>query len=189
MTAPRLWRTARRPSGGSEPDRCNAGIATLGNRTTPVSLISVRKVNVWYGPVPCLERQGLVCAYPVAHNAVVTITYLDGTVLEAIVLSHEENEIRAIAAGCDDVLAFTRIHGTWISEEIEPVTIEFAWQRRGASPVASEDDCVCPKKLAARLIQSLFRGCEPNEAGSDALYVLSAEKNCVAVRLSELQPR
>ena len=139
--------------------------------------------------MPCLERQRLVCAYPVAHNAVVTITYLDGTVLEAIALSHEHDEICAIVAGCYDVLAFTRIHGTWISEEIEPVTIEFAWQRRGASPVASEDDCVCPKTLAARLIPSLFRGCEPKEAGSYALYVFSAEGNRVAVRLSELQPR
>ena len=63
------------------------------------------------------------------HYAIVTITYPDGTVLEAIVLAHEENEIRAIATGCDDALAFTRIHGTWISEEIEPVTIELAAAR------------------------------------------------------------
>ena len=161
----------------------------LSNRTTPVSFISVRKVNVWYSPVPCLERQGLVCAYPGAHNAVVTITYLDGTVLEAIVLSHEDDEIRAIAAGCGDVLAFTRIHGTWISEEIEPVAIEFAWQRRRKLPVTSEGDCVCAKELAARLIESLFRGCEPKVAGSDALYVFSAEGNRVAVRLSEVQLR
>ena len=84
-----------------------------------------------------------------------TITYLNGTVLEAIVQSHEENAIRAIAAGCEDVLVFTCIHGTWISEELEPVAIEFAWQRRGTSPSPSEDACVCPKALAARLIQSL----------------------------------
>ena len=179
----------RRPFGDSEPDWCNAGIATLGNRTTPVSFISVKTVNVWYGPVPCLERQGLVCAYPVAHNAVVTITYLDGTVLEAIALSHEHDEIRAIVAGCDDVLAFTRIHGTWISEEIEPVAIEFAWQQHRRPLGTSEDDCVCPKELATRLIDSLFRGCEPKEAGLDALYVFSAEGNRVAVRLSELQLR
>jgi hypothetical protein len=119
----------------------------------------------------------------------VTITYPDGTVLEAIVLSHEETEIRAIAAGCDDVLAFTRIHGTWISEEIEPVSIEFAWRRRGTSPATSEDDCACPKELAARLIAMLLSGCERAEAGEHTLYVLSPEGNRVAIHRTELQPR
>ena len=95
-----------------------------------------------------------------AHNAPVTITYPNGTVLEAIALSHDEHAIRAIAAGCADVLAFTCIHGTWITEDLEPVAIEFAWQRRGTSPSTSEDDCVCPKKLAARLIAMLLSGSE-----------------------------
>ena len=90
------------------------------------------------------------------HNSIVTITYPNGTFLRAIVLAHEENEIRAIATGCDDALAFTRIHGTWISEEIEPVTIEFEWQRRGVPSACSEDDFVCPTELATRLIQTLF---------------------------------
>src|ERR1035437_3846740 len=78
-------------------------------------------------------------------------------------------------AGCGDVLAFTRIHGTWISEEIEPVAIEFAWQRRRTSPAISEDDCVCSKELATRLIQSLFRGCEPVVAEPETLCVFSPE--------------
>jgi len=147
-----------------------------------------QKVNVTAVLCPAWSDKDWFAPGPRVHNAIVTITYPDGTVLEAIVLAHEENEIRAIATGCDDALAFTRIHGTWISEEIEPVTIEFAWQRRGASPVASEDDCVCPKTLAARLIQSLFRGCEPKEAGSDALYVFSPEGSRVAIHRTELRP-
>ena len=96
-----------------------------------------------------------------------TITYPNGTLLKAIVLSHEEDEIRAIAAGCDDVLTFTRFHGTWLSEEIEPVSIEFEWHRRGASPALSEDDCVCTKELAARLVQTLLGACERDEAAAD----------------------
>lgn len=79
--------------------------------------------------------------------------------------SHEESEIRTIPTSGGDVLAFTLIHGTWISEEIEPVAIEFAWQRRRASPVTSEGDCVCPKELAARLIQTLFAGGEQKGSG------------------------
>src|SRR5664279_4901889 len=105
-----------------------------------------------------MERQGLVRAWSWAHNAIVTITYPNGTVLEAIVLSHEDNEIRAIAAGCDDVLVFTRIHGTWISEEIEPVAMKFERPGGGPSHEPSDEDCICPKGLAARLVQSLLGG-------------------------------
>jgi hypothetical protein len=123
---------------------------------------------------------------PGVHNAVVTITYPNGTLLKAIVLSHEEDEIRAIAAGCDDVLAFTRFHGAWLSEEIESVSIEFEWQRRGASPALSEDDCVCTKELAARLVQTLLGACERDEAAADTLYIFSSEGTRVACRRSEL---
>ena len=95
------------------------------------------------------------------HNALVTITCPHGSVLEARVLSHKDNEIRAVAAGYDDALLFTCINGTWISEEIEPVNIQFAWKRFSASHVTSEDNCVCSKELAARLIHSLSVGSEP----------------------------
>ena len=115
-----------------------------------------------------------------------TITYLNGTVLEAVVLSHEENAIRAIVPGCDGVLVFTCVHGTWISEEIEPVAIEFAWQRRGTSPASADSACICHKTLAARLIQSLFRGCEPMMAEPATLYVFSPEGERVPIGISQL---
>ncbi len=114
--------------------------------------------------------------------AIVTVTYPNGVVVEAIVLSHEDNEIRAVAAGSDDVLVFTRIHGTWISEEIEPVAIEFAWQRRVTPSVCSEKECLCPKELAARLTQMpVLRGeesaeldkmCEFSPAGVELPFVV-----------------
>ena len=133
-----------------------------------------------------MERQGLASLAPASQNQFMTITYPNGTVLEAIVLSHEDNAIRAIAAGCDDVLVFTRINGTWISEELEPIAIEFAWQHRHASAVASEAACICPKALAARLIQSLLRGSEGEEVAAEAVCVSSPEGNRTAVRFSEL---
>jgi hypothetical protein len=89
----------------------------------------------------------------------VTITYPNGTVLKAIVLWHEEDEVRAIAAGGDGVLAFTRIHHTWDSKEMEPVTIEFEWQRRGASPLLSGVEGVRPEELAARILPTLLAFC------------------------------
>ena len=95
------------------------------------------------------------------HNAIVTITCPHGTVLEARLLSQQDNEIRAVAAGCDDTLVFTRFHSTWISEELDPVVIQFAWQRCRPAAATSEDHCVCSKELANRLVQSLLLGCEP----------------------------
>jgi hypothetical protein len=117
----------------------------------------------------------------------VTITYSNRIVLKAIVLSHEENEIRAIASGCPDVLVFYRIHGTWISEELEPVTIEFAWQRHRVTPTGSEADCVCPAELAARMIQLLFTEFEPGDGGPDTIHVFNAEDSRVALHRTELQ--
>jgi hypothetical protein len=145
-------------------------------------------VNVAGVLYPTWSAKDWSCAGLGAHNQFMTITYLNGAVLDAIVLSHEENAIRAITPSCEDVLVFTRVHGTWISEALEPVTIEFAWQRRGTSPAPAEAACVCPKTLAARLIQSLFVGCEPVAAESDRLYVFSPDGRRVAISCSEPQP-
>jgi len=138
--------------------------------------------------VPGIEHPALVCAYPQPHNSTVTITYSNGIVLQATVLSHHQHELRAIAAGCDDVLAFNCIHGIWISEELEPVTIEFGWLRRGAHPVWSEDDCVCSKELATRLIQTLFGGGELDPATGETISVFGPEGSNVAIFRTEQQP-
>ena len=115
-----------------------------------------------------------------------TITYQDGTVLDAIVLWHEENELRAHAPCCDDILAFTRVNGIWVSENGEPVTIVFAWQRRPAPPLFSDADFICPKKLAARLIGSLLGGDDRDEAVENTFFVFSPLGTRVAVQASEL---
>ena len=120
--------------------------------------------------------QGLARNGHWAQHGIVTISYPDGTVLQAIVLSHDEHEIRANALGCDDVLAFTRVHDTWISEEIEPVTVTFEWQRDTRAPAPSEESCVCPKDLAARLIQSLLTG-KDEEAEAETSCVFDPEES------------
>ena len=80
---------------------------------------------------------------PVVHNRFMIVTYANGTVLKAVVLTHEEHEIRAIAPGCDDVLAFAYVQGAWTSEEFEAVNIEFELERPLATPPALEADCIC----------------------------------------------
>ena len=118
-----------------------------------------------------------------------TITYPNGTALKAVVLSREEEEIRAIAPGCDDVLAFTRIRGTWVSEELEPVTIQFEYQTAAGAPAEySDDDYICPKELAASLIQTLLGACERDEA-ADGFYVFSPQGTSVGIHRTELKQR
>ena len=117
-----------------------------------------------------------------------TITYPNGTVRKAIVLSHEDSELRATAAGCDDVLTFTRVEGIWISEDLQPVTIEFEWQRRMARPVPREEDFICSRELADRLISGLYEGCEPREGDENTLHVFSPEGLRVVVYRTDLLP-
>ena len=100
-----------------------------------------------------------------------TITYSN----EAIVLAHEEEALRVAVAGEGDVRTFRRIHGVWISDECEPVAVEFAWQRHGAVTVLDEVDCICPKKLASRLISMLLAGEGADDLIEDDPYVLSVE--------------
>jgi hypothetical protein len=111
-----------------------------------------------------------------------TITYPNGTVRNAIVVSHEEHELRAVVAGCDDVLVFTRIRGNWIAEDLEPVTFEFEWERRVAPPSTSEDDCICPKELADRLTSALCDG------GPEELYAFTPEGTRVPIGRKHLLP-
>ena len=116
-----------------------------------------------------------------------TITYSNGTVLEAIVLAHEEEALRVAVAGDGDMRRFRRIHGVSISEECEAVAVEFAWKRHGAANVPDEVDRICPKKLASRLISMLLAGEGEDDLLEDALYVFSAEGNRVRINQSSLE--
>jgi len=85
-----------------------------------------------------------------------TIKYSDGKSFEAVLLLRTENTIRLAVEGADDVMELTDINGTWVSDDCEPVFIEFAWQRHAYKPAVDEADCCCSRELAARLIHSLF---------------------------------
>jgi len=87
-----------------------------------------------------------------------TITYANGTTLEAILVTRHEHTIRVAVKGGDDLLEFQDSNGTWVSEDCEPVQIEFEWQKRGRKPEVTEADCICSQELAARLIHMLRNG-------------------------------
>jgi hypothetical protein len=97
-----------------------------------------------------------------------TIKYLDGRAFEAVLLSRTETMIRLALEGADDVTELRNVNGTWVSEDREPVLIEFAWQRNARKPTIAEAECCCSRELASRLIRLLSTHSQKDEAALSA---------------------
>src|ERR1044071_6408494 len=95
------------------------------------------------------------------------ITYAKGTVVEALLLSRGVDTLRAVAISDDDARTFALIGETWISEECEPVQIEFAWSECGGDKVLSEADCICSQAFSSRLVSMLVAGSNDDDANLD----------------------
>lgn len=101
-----------------------------------------------------------------------TIQYSNGTKVEAILLSRDCERMRVAAEGNSDAVEFVQRAGVWISEDCEPVRIEFAWQKKTRRELIDEADCVCSRALAARLIHQLLND-GPGEQATPANPVLA----------------
>ena len=66
----------------------------------------------------------------------------------------------------EDVVVLTRVHDVWVSDECEPVQVDFEWARPAKEPEAREEDCICSPALAAHLIHLLYTGDEEEGAGT-----------------------
>ncbi len=99
------------------------------------------------------------------------LIYADGSRKEAFLLARTENRIRVAVPGCDDPMELTDIRGTWVTEDCEPVRVEFAWQGKTREQVLTEADCICSHDLAARLLHLLWNADEeePNHASAKAM--------------------
>jgi hypothetical protein len=89
-----------------------------------------------------------------------TIRYTDGQILEAVLLTRTETTMRVALRQRDDIVALTLVNDVWVSDECEPVQVDFAWSRHERKPVVREEDCVCARELAAHLIHLLYTGDE-----------------------------
>lgn len=87
-----------------------------------------------------------------------TIRYSNGQAFKAVLLSQTEDRMRIAVQGSDDVLELRQINGAWISEDCEPAHVEFTWARQSSANDVTEEDCICPPELAARLLHLLFSG-------------------------------
>jgi hypothetical protein len=84
------------------------------------------------------------------------IKFSDDTKLQGRIFTQTGSTMRVALDGASDLVDFTCISGQWVSEDCEPVEIEFAWQRTPKAKVVSELDCICSPELASRLMQSLM---------------------------------
>ena len=77
-----------------------------------------------------------------------------------MLLSRDVNTLRAAVPHAEDAIEFAIVNGTWVSDDCEPVQIEFAWQRQRRPESVKEADCICPQELATRLIHLLSNPAE-----------------------------
>jgi hypothetical protein len=96
-----------------------------------------------------------------------TVNYLDGRTVEAVLLARTKNKLLVAVQGADDVMEISDINGVWVSSDCEPVTIEFAWQRLDRKPKVSGADCHCSHELAACLIHLLLTDSSKGVTESD----------------------
>jgi len=96
------------------------------------------------------------------------LIYADGSRTEAVLLARTENKIRVALPGSDDPVEFTDVRGTWVSEDCEPVRVQFAWEGKTSEEVLTEADCICSKELAARLLHLLWSGNDEEALKTDA---------------------
>jgi len=105
-----------------------------------------------------------------------TITYANGSTVDALLLFSQGDEVRAAIAGHDDVRIFKQVDGVWLADDGQPVRLTYAWQKDTCAPVAEESHFICSKELGQQLISSLMNGSETNEGGPAPVYVFSGEK-------------
>ena len=86
------------------------------------------------------------------------IRYEDGRNSEAVLISRTTGTMRVVLQGSDDALDLTEVNGAWLSENCEPVQVEFAWESRPHTAAPSVSDCVCSAELASKLVALLVAG-------------------------------
>jgi hypothetical protein len=107
-----------------------------------------------------------------------TIRYRNGSSHDAVLLMRTETMLRVALQGSDDVMELNWIVGTWVTDDCEPVAVDFAWSRLRAAGPVTEADCVCPHELAAHLIHLLYAGEEETAAKSAPLSRVEFDAVC-----------
>ena len=86
-----------------------------------------------------------------------TIHRADGHRIEAALLARYQHAVRVAVQGSEDAVEFKEWHGTWISEDCEPVRIEFDWDEHASEPPSQECALLCSPERVRRVI-GVLRG-------------------------------
>lgn len=90
-------------------------------------------------------------------NDIMKIRYSSGFSFEGTLLSRTEHSMRVLTPRSEDVREFTATkNGVWISEDGEPVQVDFEFVSNTYPSETTEEDCICSQELVANLIQILF---------------------------------
>jgi hypothetical protein len=117
----------------------------------------------------------------VLEGQYMTIRYANGYTQEAMLLSRSEDSMRVAIQGSEDVLQFNQVNGTWITDDCEPVQVDFAWSRTADLPVVTLNDCICSHELAAHLLHLLFTGENPPEGECAAVRTIVSAPLCYQI--------
>jgi hypothetical protein len=88
------------------------------------------------------------------------IRFNNGTNRAAALLTRTPEVVRVAYEGSDDATELRLLNGTWVTDDCEPVRVEFAWDAPSSRGEVREADCICPPELAAQLVQLLYTGSE-----------------------------
>jgi hypothetical protein len=99
-----------------------------------------------------------------------TLRYNSGLTFDAVLLSREETRMRVCLKGSDDVLELNQIAGTWVTDDCEPVQVEYSWSGQYPGEPLQEEHFTCSHDLAAHLIHLLYAGEEEPAAASAPIH-------------------
>src|ERR1051325_4420237 len=72
--------------------------------------------------------------------------------------------MRVATEQSEDLLDLTCISGEWVTENCEPVKVEFAWERLRPAPAVTVEECICPPAVYGA-IEALWNAASQNGRG------------------------
>lgn len=86
------------------------------------------------------------------------IRYRNGYTVEGLLLARTHDTMRVAIPGVDDTVEFQRINEWWVSDDCEPVYVEFDSADKGEEPPLGLEYRVCSREVGAHLLDRLFYG-------------------------------